>query len=204
MYLLYCSCCPSMMSHLISCCVPWALVFAFIAASHGKVWMFNTLSVNHRLLFHRPTGADTMLTPRQHRMATRYDNLRCHWHENLLVHAHTLTHCTLTMLAKVLHNYLHYSDVIMSVMVSQILNLSKCLFAIRFHLSLYFGRLNACIINFKLMSGDFTFVNHDDVIKWKHFSCYCPLYGEFTGDRWIPLTKASDAELWCFLWFGPE
>ena len=27
-----------------------------------------------------------------------------------------------------------------------------------------------------------------------------PLYGKFTGDRWIPLTKASDAELWCFLW----
>ena len=26
------------------------------------------------------------------------------------------------------------------------------------------------------------------------------LYGEFTGSRWIPHTKASDAELWCFLW----
>ena len=25
------------------------------------------------------------------------------------------------------------------------------------------------------------------------------LYGEFIGHRWIPLTKASDAELWCFL-----
>ena len=30
------------------------------------------------------------------------------------------------------------------------------------------------------------------------------LCGEFTGDRWIPRTKASDAELWCFLWFAPE
>ena len=27
-----------------------------------------------------------------------------------------------------------------------------------------------------------------------------PLYGEFTGHRWIPLINASDAELWCFLW----
>ena len=27
-----------------------------------------------------------------------------------------------------------------------------------------------------------------------------PLCGEFTGPRWIPRTKASDAELWCFLW----
>ena len=27
---------------------------------------------------------------------------------------------------------------------------------------------------------------------------------EFTGHRWIPRTKASDADLWCFLWFAPE
>ena len=27
-----------------------------------------------------------------------------------------------------------------------------------------------------------------------------PLGGEFTGPRWIPRTKASDADLWCFLW----
>ena len=31
-----------------------------------------------------------------------------------------------------------------------------------------------------------------------------PLWGESTGDRWIPLTKASDAELWYFLWSAPE
>ena len=31
-----------------------------------------------------------------------------------------------------------------------------------------------------------------------------PLCGEFTGHRWIPLTKASDAELWFFLWSVPE
>ena len=30
------------------------------------------------------------------------------------------------------------------------------------------------------------------------------LCGEFTGHRWVPLTKASDAELWCFLWSAPE
>ena len=29
------------------------------------------------------------------------------------------------------------------------------------------------------------------------------LCGKFTGHRWIPLTKASDAELWCFLWSAP-
>ena len=29
-----------------------------------------------------------------------------------------------------------------------------------------------------------------------------PLCGEFTGLRWIPHTKASDAEIWYFLWFA--
>ena len=39
---------------------------------------------------------------------------------------------------------------------------------------------------------------HDDVIKWEYFRVTGPLCGEFTGHRWIPLTKASDAELCCF------
>ena len=30
------------------------------------------------------------------------------------------------------------------------------------------------------------------------------LCGEFTGHRWIPRTKASDAQHWCFLWSAPE
>ena len=30
-----------------------------------------------------------------------------------------------------------------------------------------------------------------------------PLFGEFTGHRWIPLTKARDAGLWCFLLSAP-
>ena len=45
---------------------------------------------------------------------------------------------------------------------------------------------------------------HDDVIKWKHFPRYWHLCGEFTGLRWIPRTKASDAELWYFLWSASE
>ena len=31
-----------------------------------------------------------------------------------------------------------------------------------------------------------------------------PLCGEFIGHRWIFRTKASDAELWCFIWSPPE
>ena len=48
------------------------------------------------------------------------------------------------------------------------------------------------------------FVRNDEVIKWKNFPRYWPLWGEFTGPGWIPLIKASDMELWCFLWSVPE
>ena len=33
---------------------------------------------------------------------------------------------------------------------------------------------------------------------------HCHLCGEFTSHRWIPRTKASEAELWCFLWSASE
>ena len=49
-----------------------------------------------------------------------------------------------------------------------------------------------------------TITQHDDVINGNIFHVTEPLCGEFTGHRWIPRTKASDAELWCFLWFAPE
>ena len=43
---------------------------------------------------------------------------------------------------------------------------------------------------------------------WRHqretFSALLALLcGEFIGHRWIPRTKASDEELWCFLWSTP-
>ena len=31
-----------------------------------------------------------------------------------------------------------------------------------------------------------------------------PLCGEFIGHRWIPVRKAYDADLLCFLWSAPE
>ena len=31
-----------------------------------------------------------------------------------------------------------------------------------------------------------------------------PLWGKSSGHRWIPLTDASDEELWCVLWSAPE
>ena len=49
----------------------------------------------------------------------------------------------------------------------------------------------------------FAMLYHDDVIKWKHFLCNWPFVRGIHRPRWIPLTKASDAEFWCFLWFAP-
>ena len=43
-------------------------------------------------------------------------------------------------------------------------------------------------------------VAHDDVIKWKHFPRNWPSVQGIHRSRWIPHTKTSDAELWCFLW----
>ena len=50
------------------------------------------------------------------------------------------------------------------------------------------------------MPNDVTMTSSDGNI----FRVTGPLCGEFTGRRWIPLTKASDAELWCYLWSAPE
>ena len=50
------------------------------------------------------------------------------------------------------------------------------------------------------------FIPADDMMTSSNGNIFCvtgPLCGEFTGHRWIPLTKASDAELWCFLWSAP-
>ena len=49
-----------------------------------------------------------------------------------------------------------------------------------------------------------SYVIHVDyrVTKWKHFLRYWSFVRGI--HRWIPLTKASYAERWCFLWYVPE
>ena len=49
-----------------------------------------------------------------------------------------------------------------------------------------------------------TFHGDDDVIKWNHFPRYWLFVWGIHRSRWIPRTKASDAELWCFLWSASE
>ena len=44
---------------------------------------------------------------------------------------------------------------------------------------------------------------------WHHqmerfFHVTGPMWEESTGHQWIPLTKASEKDLWCFLWSVPE
>ena len=46
--------------------------------------------------------------------------------------------------------------------------------------------------------------DHVSTVKGKHLPHYSPFVREITDDRRILLTKASDAELWYFLWSSPE
>ena len=71
-----------------------------------------------------------------------------------------------------------------------------------------------CVIQFRLDNNiDQNFKSHDvgkcgssmtTSLIGSIFRVTCHLCGEFTGHRWIPRTKASDAELWCFPWSAPE
>ena len=60
-------------------------------------------------------------------------------------------------------------------------------------------RNDECVINdiSKGEGGQEVAGGHDDVIKWKHFPRNWPFVRGI--HRSIPRTKASDAELWCFL-----
>ena len=44
--------------------------------------------------------------------------------------------------------------------------------------------------------------SHDDVIKWKHFPRYWPFVRRIHRSPVNSPQKASDAELWCFLWIN--
>ena len=58
-----------------------------------------------------------------------------------------------------------------------------------------------------IQTQDFGIARYSDMMTSSNgniFRVSGPLCGEFTGHRWIPLTKASDAEHWCFLWNAPE
>ena len=64
------------------------------------------------------------------------------------------------------------------------------------------------MVNIFLFDGIDTWVLFAQCIKTSSngyiFRVTGPLGGEFTRQRWVPIPKASDAELCCFLWSMPE
>ena len=84
------------------------------------------------------------------------------------------------------------------------------------HFSLNPMYLKMCANGWSLFSGLNVLVYHFQHVRFlQHrpfmmmssngniFHITGPLCGEFTCHRGIPCTKASDAELWCFLWSAP-
>ena len=66
------------------------------------------------------------------------------------------------------------------------------------------GNLQADIASYKLSSAFVPHVTMMTSLNGNLFRVTVHLCWEFTGPRWIPRTKASDAGLWCFLWSAPE
>ena len=67
----------------------------------------------------------------------------------------------------------------------------------------YKFNINACIVAQPLSIPIFP----NTMITSSNGNIFCVtghLCGESTSHRWIHRTKASDAELWCFLWSAPE
>ena len=57
------------------------------------------------------------------------------------------------------------------------------------------------ILSFKILTQAINMMmsSNDNIFRVTGLLC-----GEFTGHRWIPCTKVSEAELWSFLWSAPE
>ena len=60
------------------------------------------------------------------------------------------------------------------------------------------------MIEYQILVSQIDNAVHDYVIRWKYVPRYWPFVCEFTDHRRIPLTKASDAELWFFPWSASE
>ena len=110
----------------------------------------------------------------------------------------TLKHNKALTVCMILGTYcIHFSDVIMSAMASQITGFS-----------IVYSTVCSCTENTKALNIHSLHIVVYYIMMTSSngniFRVTGPLCGDFTGHRWIPLTKASGAELWCFLWFAPE
>ena len=124
----------------------------------------------------------------------------------------------------------HYDDVIMTMLASQITSLTVVYSIVysgvnqRKHQSsaslAIVRKIHRGPVNFphkwpvtrKMFPFDdvimkLTTIGQHNMMMSSNRNIFCitgPLWGESTGHRWIPLTNASDMELWCFLWSAPE
>ena len=94
-----------------------------------------------------------------------------------------------------MQHFLYYSFVIYSIVYLRVI-LALCTDSIQGLFDSHFG-FDACTWLTIKMIHMITSSNGNI------FRITGPLCREFIGHRWIPLTKASDAELWCFLWSVP-
>ena len=67
------------------------------------------------------------------------------------------------------------------------------------HFQILFGIRSENWIIYKMMQKYMMMSSNENI-----FCITVPLWGESTNHWWIPLTKASDTELWLFLWSAPE
>ena len=74
----------------------------------------------------------------------------------------------------------------------------------KWHQEIHYSKLKTHHQDQGFQAQNLHLVRHDDVIKWKHFPRNWPFVWGTHRFRWIPHTKARDAELWCFLWSGSE
>ena len=113
-------------------------------------------------------------------------------------------------LSYVTHSYLNCLDMFILVYIRHMKKNHYDMKKIIFHSWKYVTTIisdKTCYVTSILKKGVFhsnALTTHNGVIKRKHFRVTGHLCGEFTGHRPIPLTKASDAELWCFLWSAPR
>ena len=107
-------------------------------------------------------------------------------------------HCNWTMQNVHNHDKVHWG--LHNTSIFQICSIEWCTFYLYHRCAVCYIDIFDCIMMTIVCILNKNTLCHDDVIKWKHFRVTGPLCGEFTGHRWIPLTKAGDAELFFCAW----
>ena len=92
----------------------------------------------------------------------------------------------------------HIFDNVRCVFAGRLVDMERCYLSEFSMYSTEWGYLLWCVVHMQCRMVMMTSSNGNIFRVTGH------LCGEFTGPQWIPCTKASDAELWCFLWSAPE